>query len=85
MMKERSDGAFSVPEGSLYPALYKLIEQGYISDEKRQVGKRLTRVYYHLEDAGRRHLEQLMDDYLIVKRGIERIIERSGGEAIGEQ
>ena len=85
MMKERSDGDFSVPEGSLYPALYKLIEQGYISDEKRQVGKRLTRVYYHLETAGREHLRQLMSDYLTVKRGIERIIERSGGEIISDQ
>lgn len=79
MMKERSDGDFSVPEGSLYPALYKLIENGYISDKKKQVGKRLVRVYYHLEDAGRQHLHKLMSDYLSVKHGIEKIIERSGG------
>ncbi len=84
MMKERSDGDFSIPEGSLYPALYKLIEQGYISDEKRQVGKRLTRVYYHLEDAGREHLKRLMSDYLVVKRGIEKIIERSGADTENE-
>lgn len=85
MMKERSDGAFSVPEGSLYPALYKLIEQGYISDEKRQVGKRLVRVYYHLEDAGRKHLQQLLSDYLIVRTGIEKILEKSGVEKINDQ
>ena len=85
MMKERSDGDFSVPEGSLYPSLYKLIEQGYISDEKRQVGKRLTRVYYHLEESGRQHLRQLMSDYLIVKHGIEKIIERSGGEFVDDK
>ena len=85
MMKERSDGNFSVPEGSLYPSLYKLIEQGYISDEKRQVGKRLTRVYYHLEESGRQHLRQLMSDYLIVKHGIEKIIERSGGEFVDDK
>lgn len=78
LMKERSDGAFSIPEGSLYPALYKLIEQGYISDEKRKVGKRLVRVYYHIEEAGRAHLKQLMSDYLTVKTGIEKILERSG-------
>lgn len=77
MMKERSDGAFSIPEGSLYPALYRLIEQGYISDEKRQVGKRLTRVYYHLEEAGRIHLQKLTEDYLAVKVSIEKILERS--------
>lgn len=75
---ERSDGEFSIPEGSLYPALYKLIDNGYISGRKEQVGKRLTRVYYHLEESGREHLKQLTSDYLAVKRGIEKILERSG-------
>lgn len=77
MMQERSDGEYYVPEGSLYPALYKLIEQGFVTDEKRQVGKRLTRVYYHLEDSGREHLKRLTADYYSVKSGIEKILTRS--------
>lgn len=85
MMKERSDGEFSVPEGSLYPALYKLIELGYITDEKRQVGKRLTRVYYHLEEKGKQHLDCLMADYIAVKNSVEKIIERSGENRNGDQ
>lgn len=80
-MLERSDGEFSIPEGSLYPALYKLIDLGYISDHKEQVGKRLTRVYYHLEDRGREHLKKLTSDYLSTKRSIEKILERSGENA----
>ena len=80
LMKERSGGDYSVPEGSLYPALYKLIDQCYISNEKRQVGKRLTRVYYHIEDAGRQHLRQLLSDYLTVRNGLEKIIQNSGKE-----
>lgn len=75
---ERSDGEFSIPEGSLYPALYKLIESGYISDHKELVGKRLTRVYYHLEEPGREHLKQLTSDYYAVKNSIETILARSG-------
>lgn len=77
---EKSDGDYSVPEGSLYPALYKLIEQGYISDERRQVGKRLTRVYYHIEDSGREYLKQLKAEYYAVKNGIEKILELSEGD-----
>ena len=38
-------------EGALYPILYKLSDKGYVSDYKRLAGKRLTRVYYHLEQA----------------------------------
>ena len=75
---ERSDGEFFIPEGSLYPALYKLIDEGYISDRKEQVGKRLTRVYYHLEDSGREHLKQLTSDYMAVRHSIEKILQRSG-------
>ena len=75
---ERSDGEFSIPEGSLYPALYKLIEQGYISDHKELVGKRMTRVYYHLEDSGRAYLKQLTADYLFVRNNIEKILSKSG-------
>ena len=82
---ERSDGEFSIPEGSLYPALYKLIDNGYISDHREQAGRRLTRVYYHLEDSGREHLQQLMSDYLSVKNSIEKILDRSGENAKNDQ
>ena len=51
-IREQSDGAITVTEGALYPILYKLSDKGYVSDYKRLVGKRLTRVYYHLEQAG---------------------------------
>ena len=46
LMDSLSDGVIKIPIGSLYPALYKLIEYGFISDHKEQVGKRMTRVYY---------------------------------------
>ena len=51
---ERSGGAIVTEEGSLYPVLYKLQDQGMLSGEKVLVGKRMTRVYYHLEEPGRR-------------------------------
>lgn len=47
---ERSGGAIVTEEGSLYPVLYKLQDQGMLSGEKVLVGKRMTRVYYHLEE-----------------------------------
>ena len=50
--ERRSGGRIVTQEGSLYPVLYKLVDQGLISDRKVQVGKRMTRVYYHLESSG---------------------------------
>ena len=64
LIREQTDGYLNIPVGSLYPALYKLIDAGYISDYKKQVGRRQVNVYYHLEDSGRTHLQQLLEDYL---------------------
>ena len=51
LIREQTDGYLNIPVGSLYPALYKLIDAGYISDYKKQVGRRQVNVYYHLEDS----------------------------------
>jgi len=74
-IKKRSGGALVIPVGSLYPALYKLIDNGYISDYKKQAGKRLIRVYYHLEPAGEERLALLLEDYYATNKGIRSILD----------
>lgn len=69
-----SGGRIITQEGSLYPALYKLLEQGYISDRKVQVGKRMTRIYYHLEDSGSEKLQELIQEYREITCGVYQII-----------
>ena len=82
--EEQSGGALTTQEGSLYPVLYKLLEQGYISDYRELVGKRMTRIYYHIEPAGEAHLLELIQEYETVTQGVMRIIHTSGGAANGE-
>lgn len=69
-----SGGKLTTQEGSLYPVLYRLLEQGYISDRRVPVGKRMTRIYYHLEPIGRMHLEELTQEYRNTTEGVFRII-----------
>lgn len=69
-----SGGRIVTQEGSLYPVLYKLLDQGLISDRKVQVGKRMVRVYYHLEPAGEQRLEELICEYEKTTRGVWGII-----------
>lgn len=69
-----SGGRIVTQEGSLYPVLYKLLDQGLISDHKVQVGKRMTRVYYHLEQAGEDRLEKLIEEYKQLTQGVYLII-----------
>ncbi|MCI8307637.1 MAG: helix-turn-helix transcriptional regulator [Lachnospiraceae bacterium] len=74
LVKKRSNGILTVPEGSMYPTLYRLAEKGYLSYERRQVGKRLKRVYYHLEPAGKDYLKDLLENYKMVKEGVNLIM-----------
>ena len=75
--QQLSGGRIITQEGSLYPVLYKLQEQGLISDRKVQVGKRMTRIYYHLEPAGADRLQQLIQEFEEITQGIHRIVEES--------
>lgn len=73
-IKERSHNIIDIPVGSLYPALYKLIDNKYISDYKQQAGKRLVRVYYHIEASGLERLKLLLEDYYMTNKGIQDIL-----------
>ncbi len=68
--EKRSQGCFTITEGSLYPVLYRLLERGYISDRKELVGKRRTRVYYHIEKDGLEYLEEIKKEYVSLNRGV---------------
>lgn len=72
--EKSSGGRLMTQEGSLYPVLYKLLDQGLISDRKVQVGKRMTRVYYHLEPAGEERLKELFREYEQITQGVLRIV-----------
>ena len=79
-----SGGRITTQEGSLYPVLYRLLDQGLISDRKVLVGKRMTRVYYHLEPAGEARLLELIREYKETTQGVFEII-REEGDTDGQQ
>lgn len=62
-LKKRSNGDFTLMEGSMYPILYRLEESNYISSEKRLAGKRMTRVYYSLTPDGKNHYKELLNEF----------------------
>lgn len=76
--ERRSGGKLTTQEGSLYPVLYKLLDMGMISDRKELVGKRRTRVIYHLEPPGEAYLQKLTMEYEEVTQGVFQIIRWEG-------
>ena len=80
-IKDRSDGRLIIKEGSLYPILYKLSDEGYIISQEdiseTKLGRKRIRVIYSITPKGREHLIQLKEEYDIVHDSIRCIFERS--------
>ena len=55
-IRQISGGALDIPQGSLYPALYRLEHQGLIAAEWGQSDNNRRAKYYTLTIAGRRRL-----------------------------
>jgi transcriptional regulator len=72
---ERSSGdVFSVPEGSLYPALQRLLLKGWVTAEWGVTdGNRRAR-YYHITKAGARQISDEVTEFERVFTAIRRVI-----------
>lgn len=57
-LKQLSSDVLQVSEGSLYPALHKLEQEGWITAEWRQSENNRRAKYYSLTRLGRRQLER---------------------------
>lgn len=69
-VEERSDGAFELQHGTLYPILHRLEEEGLIEGTWSEEGRR--RKDYRLTDAGRRHLGE---EAARLRTGLRRLSE----------
>ena len=72
---ETSGDVLQVEEGSLYPALQRLLVKGYLVGEWGKTPDSRRARYYKLTPAGRKQLSREVDEYLLVNRAIVRIIQ----------
>jgi PadR family transcriptional regulator, regulatory protein PadR len=73
-IKQVSDDLLQVEEGSLYPALQRMLKEGWLDSETGTSAKgRPTRIY-RLTDAGTRHLEQEVSSFEKMFDGITRVL-----------
>src|ERR671922_403845 len=56
-----TDDAFQIEEGSLYPALYRMENKGWVKAEWGTTENNRRAKYYRLTAAGRRQLKQSTD------------------------
>jgi transcriptional regulator len=77
-IEQVSEDALRVEHGSLYPALYRLEEQGWLSTEWRTTENNSRAKYYKLTRKGQRQLEAELENWRRLSLGIERVIAKAG-------
>src|SRR4051812_45159521 len=71
-----SDGVLRVEQGSLYPALERLLNKGLVTAKWDETPTKRRARYYTITRAGRKLLNQKVDDYDRVALAISRVMGR---------
>jgi len=74
-LRQITGGVFVVNPGSLFPALYKLEAEGYVSASWGESENRRRARYYRLTAAGRKHLEAEQKNWRRISLAINRVLE----------
>lgn len=75
---EFSEGLLNISQNTIYTAAYKLEKDGCITEYSQLVGRKRTRVYYHLEPKGREYLQELRTSYQNTTEGVLKIFSALG-------
>jgi PadR family transcriptional regulator len=73
-IQQISGDVLKVPQGSLYPALYRLERQGWIIGRPGRIDSGRTVTFYTLTRSGRAHLEREIEAWARLSDGINAAI-----------
>lgn len=73
-IQRASDDLLQVEEGSLYPALHRMEQSGWISSEWALTETNRKAKYYRLTAAGRKQLEEAEESFEQLVRGIRAML-----------
>jgi transcriptional regulator len=73
-IERNSEDVLQVEQGSLYPALHRLIKRGWISAEEGTSENNRRAKYYRLTSKGRKQLDVEINKWAKLARAIARII-----------
>ena len=73
-ISEISNDVLPMSQNTIYAAAYKLENEKKISEYSKLVGRKRTRIYYHIEDLGLEYLEKLTSDYQMVTTNVCKIL-----------
>ena len=71
--------SLSVSESTLYPVLRRLKKEGYLETYDEPFEGR-NRRYYSLTPIGSRHLEEIIDEWIVFRDSLDRLLEENTNE-----
>jgi PadR family transcriptional regulator, regulatory protein PadR len=74
-IKQVSEDLLQIEEGSLYPALQRMLKEGWLESETGVSAKNRPIRIYRLTDTGLKHLEQELSSFEKMFAGIMRVLE----------
>ena len=74
-IQQQSEDVLQVEEGSLYPALQRMLIKGWVAAEWGQSENNRRARYYHLTPAGRKQLTAEIGEFERVMAAIGRVIQ----------
>jgi PadR family transcriptional regulator, regulatory protein PadR len=80
-IQQISKDALQVPQGSLYPALYRLEHRGWIAAEWGESENKRKAKFYRLTAAGRRQLKSERQEWKRMAEAIGDVLAAEPGEA----
>ena len=70
LVENITQGQIVPKQGTMYPFIYKMLDEGYITSYPQTVGNKI-RVYYHLEDKGKEYLTKGLEDYYNLVKSLD--------------
>ena len=74
-IQQQSEDVLQVEEGSLYPALQRMLIKGWVTAEWGQSENNRRARYYHLTTAGKKQLTAEINEFERVMAAIGRVIQ----------
>ncbi len=74
-LRDKSNGFFDLKEGTLYPALRRLEERGFVQSRWQEPESGMPRKSYRLTDRGRTALTEALAIWDAMTAGAERVLE----------
>ena len=72
-LEDRSDKTFEFKEGSLYPVLHRLENEGFVVSYRQKSESGKERKYYHITPAGLELLGEEKEQWIVFSKAVNRV------------